>query len=589
DDLEKMDLKWQMAMLTMRPRRFLKRTGKNLGANGTETIRVPKSPENDRYKTGEGYHVVPPLYTGVFLPPKPDLVFNDAPTASELVANVVNVESITNKPRKDMSKTLRPEAPIIEDWISDSEDETKIESVPKQKEPSFVLTSEHVKTPRESVEQVEHPKQAEHFRTNNQKSRVRMTHPHSNRTVVPTTILTRSRLASLNAARPVPTVVPQSTMKSPRPVKHVVNKAHSPIRRPINHTTATKNSNFNKKVTTVKVNIVNDVQGTKGNADKALENWGNPHQALKDKCVVDSGCSRHMTRNISSLLDFEEINGGYVAFGGNPKGGKISGKCKIKTCKLDFDDTLNVLVLSSDYKLPDENHVFLRVPRENNLYSVDIKNVVLLGDLTCLFAKATLDKSNLWHRRLGHINFKTKNKLLKGNQPNANAGIKENLNVGKVVKKTVSAQQYVLLPLCFTGLQDPQNTNDDVADVVFDVKENENDVHVFANGTNNTNRVNAMSAPVNADWPNLTTSTNNFNTASPSINDVSPKFRIAKKSSFMDPFKYPDDPDMPELEDIIYSNNDEDVGAEADLSNLESNISISPIPTTRVHKYHLVN
>nr|GFC39284.1 ribonuclease H-like domain-containing protein [Tanacetum cinerariifolium] len=53
---------------------------------------------------------------------------------------------------------------------------------------------------------------------------------------------------------------------------------------------------------------------------------GNPQHALKDKGVIDSGCSRHMTGNMSYLLDFEEINGGYVAFGGNPKGGKITGK-----------------------------------------------------------------------------------------------------------------------------------------------------------------------------------------------------------------------------------------------------------------------
>nr|GFC71612.1 putative ribonuclease H-like domain-containing protein [Tanacetum cinerariifolium] len=65
---------------------------------------------------------------------------------------------------------------------------------------------------------------------------------------------------------------------------------------------------------------------------------GNPQQALKDKGVIDNGCSRHMTGNIFCLSDFEEINDGYVVFGGNPKGGKISGKGKIKTGKLDFDD-----------------------------------------------------------------------------------------------------------------------------------------------------------------------------------------------------------------------------------------------------------
>nr|GFA19717.1 hypothetical protein [Tanacetum cinerariifolium] len=87
--------------------------------------------ENDRCKIGKGYHVVPPLYTRTFLPPKPDLVFTDDPNASESVANVFNVDSSINKPSKDMSKTQRPDAPIVKDWIYDSEDETEIESVPK--------------------------------------------------------------------------------------------------------------------------------------------------------------------------------------------------------------------------------------------------------------------------------------------------------------------------------------------------------------------------------------------------------------------------------------------------------------------------
>nr|GEZ86860.1 hypothetical protein [Tanacetum cinerariifolium] len=49
------------------------------------------------------------------------------------------------------------------------------------------------------------------------------------------------------------------------------------------------------------------------------------------------------------------------------------------------------------------------------MYHVNLKHIVSSGDLTCLFAKATLDESNLWHKRLGHINFKTMNKLVKGN------------------------------------------------------------------------------------------------------------------------------------------------------------------------------
>nr|GEZ25411.1 ribonuclease H-like domain-containing protein [Tanacetum cinerariifolium] len=107
------------------------------------------------------------------------------------------------------------------------------------------------------------------------------------------------------------------------------------------------------------------------------------------------------------------------------KGGKITCKGKIRTGKLNFDDVYFVkelkfnlfsvsqmrdkksiilftdtecIVLSSDFKLPDDNHVLLRVPRENNMYNVDLKNIVPIGDLTCLSAKATLDKSSIWHR-----------------------------------------------------------------------------------------------------------------------------------------------------------------------------------------------
>ncbi|GJU03206.1 putative ribonuclease H-like domain-containing protein [Tanacetum coccineum] len=73
------------------------------------------------------------------------------------------------------------------------------------------------------------------------------------------------------------------------------------------------------------------------------------------------------------------------------------------------------IVLSLDFKLLDESQVLLKVPRQKNMYSFDLKNVVHSRGLTCLFAKATIDESNLWHRRLSHINFKTMNKLVRGN------------------------------------------------------------------------------------------------------------------------------------------------------------------------------
>ncbi|GJZ19430.1 ribonuclease H-like domain-containing protein, partial [Tanacetum coccineum] len=107
---------------------------------------------------------------------------------------------------------------------------------------------------------------------------------------------------------------------------------------------------------------------------------------------------------MDDLLPLEEI----------PKEGKLLGKMCNKKNGVLFTDT-ECVVLSLDFKLTNESHVLLKVPRKDNMYSVDLKNVVPQGGLTCLFAKATPDESNLWHRRLGYVNFKTMNNLVRGN------------------------------------------------------------------------------------------------------------------------------------------------------------------------------
>nr|GEV14334.1 copia protein [Tanacetum cinerariifolium] len=181
DDLEEMDLKWQMAMLTMRARRFLQRTGRNLGANGPTSLgfdmskvecynyhkkghfaRKCRSPKDSRrngaaepqrrsvpkrsmpfmllwfshlralilimrFQPSGGYHAILPPYTGTFMRPKPDLVFNTALTAVEIDRLAFNV--------------------------SDSEDE--YETKAPQIVPSFVQSTEQVKSPRPSVQHVE--------------------------------------------------------------------------------------------------------------------------------------------------------------------------------------------------------------------------------------------------------------------------------------------------------------------------------------------------------------------------------------------------------------------------------------------------
>ncbi|GKA84382.1 putative ribonuclease H-like domain-containing protein [Tanacetum coccineum] len=144
------------------------------------------------------------------------------------------------------------------------------------------------------------------------------------------------------------------------------------------------------------------------------------HPQKEDQGYVDSGCSKNMTVNMSYLSDFKEFDGGYVTFGGGAKGGKITAKGTLKTGKLDFKDVYFVkelqfnlfsvsqmcdkknsvlftntgyFVLSPDFKLTDESQVLLKVPRKNNMYNIDMKNIVPKESLTCLVTKATLDES----------------------------------------------------------------------------------------------------------------------------------------------------------------------------------------------------
>nr|GEW46846.1 putative ribonuclease H-like domain-containing protein [Tanacetum cinerariifolium] len=111
--------------------------------------------------------------------------------------------------------------------------------------------------------------------------------------------------------------------------------------------------------------------------------------------VFDSGCSRSMTGNKERLDDFQVFQGGKVTFGGG-------------------EDT-ECLVLSKDFKLPDESMVVLRVPRKHNLYTINLNNLCPRGNLACLVVHASVDESVKWHRRMGHVNYKNINILVKGN------------------------------------------------------------------------------------------------------------------------------------------------------------------------------
>ncbi|GJX22276.1 putative ribonuclease H-like domain-containing protein [Tanacetum coccineum] len=280
---------------------------------------------------------------------------------------------------EDTSNEVResPDAPMVEKLVSDDKLEKKT-VFPTVAKIEFVRAKQQEKPVRKPV------KYAEMYRN-----------------IAPKAVLMKTGLRPPNIVRPVNTAHSKTPVYNAKPISPVVNA--------------------------VRANQVNAVKASACWVWR-LTKLNSASITLKRHNYVDArGRSKHMTGNMSYLSDFKEFDRGYVTFGGGAKGGKITGKGTLKTSKLDFED------------LADESQVLLKVPRKNNMYSVDIKNIIPKESLTCLVAKATLDESMLWHRRLGHVKFKTINKL-----------VKENLVRGSPSKHFENDQTYVV---CLKGKQ----------------------------------------------------------------------------------------------------------------------------------------
>nr|GFA07825.1 ribonuclease H-like domain-containing protein [Tanacetum cinerariifolium] len=231
----------------------------------------------------------------------------------------------------------------------------------------------------------------------------------------------QSKLAHSYANRPVHRT---STVRSPyrAPWVPIVNRNYLPVNRKFS-TGSRKFPTANRKFPTASRKFPTgstkdstaDI-GRKGKAVKPSAYWAVPRTKLMTK-AWDNGCSRYMTGNISYLSDYEPFDEGYVSFG---QGGcKITGKGTIKTGKLEFEnvyfvkdlkynlfsvsqicDNKNIvmftdsecIVLGKDFKLLDDANILLRTPRQHNMYSIDLNNIVPHRYLTCLVAKASADE-----------------------------------------------------------------------------------------------------------------------------------------------------------------------------------------------------
>nr|GFB10398.1 hypothetical protein [Tanacetum cinerariifolium] len=178
-----------------------------------------------------------------------------------------------------------------------------------------------------------------------------------------------------------------------------------------------------------------------------------------------------------------------------------------------------------------------------------------------------------------------------GNQSNPSAGVQDQFDAEKAGEEI--EQQYVLFPVWSSGSTNPHNTDGDVAfnekEPEFDEKKPGYEVNISPSSSaqskkhdDKTKREAKGKSPflLLGKFP-LTTLT--FSVVGPSNATASP---TNGKSSCIDVSQLPDDPEMIELEDITYSDDEDDIGAEADFNNLETSITFSHIPTTRVHKDH---
>nr|GEX82852.1 hypothetical protein [Tanacetum cinerariifolium] len=516
-----------------------------------------------------------------------------------------------------------------EDWVSDSEDESETKT--PQTVPSFVQSIEQVKSPRLSVQHVEtsipttssktaipnptsngkhknrkaffvcksldhlikdcdyhekkmaQPTARNHAQRGNDKHYARMSLPNSQRHVVPAAVLTQSKLVHINVVRPVSTNVPKTSMTRPRQAKTVVTKTNSPPRRHIDRS----------------------------------------HPQRPDLLIVDA--QGKLTENMSYLFDFEELNGGYVVFGGNPKGGKISRK------GLKNQLSLKVKVIISDngteFKNNDLNQFYgmkgikrefsvLRTPQQNGIAERKNKTLIeaartMLADLLLpiLFWVEAVNTTCYIQNRM--LVTKPQNKtpygLLHGRTPSIGfmrpfgcpmtiLNTLDSLGSGPTwlfdldtLTKTMNNQ-----PVTAINLTLVQMTDGDVAfnekEPEFEGRKLESEINVspskfedFSDNSINEDNVAGILVPaVGQLSPN---STNTFSAAGRSNVAASP---TQGKSSCIDTSQLPDDPNMPELEDITYFDDEDDVGAEADFNNLETSITVSHIPTTRVHKDHPV-
>ncbi|GJT85615.1 retrovirus-related pol polyprotein from transposon TNT 1-94 [Tanacetum coccineum] len=544
---------------------------------------------------------IPPPYIGNFMPPTPDLSF----TGLDEFVNEPVVENCKAMSSEEEPKIVKKndDAPIIEEWVSDDEEEDVSQPKTEKKtvRPSIVK-KEFVDCNYHQI-QFQNQRMVKPVWNNSQRVNhqnfAKKTHPCAKKNLVPRAVLTKSGLVSVNTARQVNAAYSKITVNVARPMSYLSKIAHS---------------------------------------------TGNLQMDLQDQGVIDSGFSKHMTGNMSYLTTMKS-RCSYVALVVKPKEGKNQERARTPQQNRVAERWNRTLIkaartMLADSKLPTtfwaeavntacyvQNRVLLVKPHNKTPYElfhgrtstlsfmrpfgcpVTILNTIdhlgkfdgkadegfFVGyflnskafrvfnsrtriveeNLHIRFSESTPNVVGSGPDWLFDIDALTRTMnyepVVAGTQSNGFLGTKASDNAGQARKETEPIKDYILLPLWTADppySQDPKSSHDDGSKPSSDDgkkvdedprKDSECNDQEKEDNVNNTNNVNAAS-------------TNEVNA-------------IGGKTSIELPF----DLNMPALKDYSifdFSRDDEDDGAEADMNNLDTTIQVSPIPTTRIHKDH---
>ncbi|GJZ60585.1 ribonuclease H-like domain-containing protein [Tanacetum coccineum] len=562
-DLEEMDLKWQVAMISMRLKKFYKKTEcrskgnqerrrrdagntgyrekhnrrrlrkqeepkslVTLDAEGVdwtghvedESSDVEDSPVHDRFANIEGMHAVPPPMTGNYMPSGPDREVDDSmftygPKQSktsefdtqtsnfnscESNSSVETLESVPEpvvvEPKVASQPKVWSDAPIIKEYESDSDDKYGKGTGQGENRPVW-----------NNVQRLNHQNQ-----------------------FVPTAVLTRTGIFPVNTAR--------QNLSSQAATTSTARKVNTA--RPIVNEIRPRN-NFYKSHYLLEGHLIEQqnqeliFQIIKLYAEIKADN---PQRALNNKGIIDSGCSKHMTDNKSYLVEYQDYNGGPVAFRGSK--GYITGKGKIKTGKLDFKDVCFVIELRHFNLFSVSQMCDKKNKKESNTRPPVRPKCELLIVSLIAFAYG-LYLEHIWEKIIGSFDLvifndsmnyqpvrseNQANKTVGPEEANHSAGTQDNIDAGNSEMEADPAQDYFVLPIYSSYTSTVKSSNNGVFSKLDEDLLLQEQVLLRATSTNTTNTVrtpvNIASSSGGPSFPNLTNYADQDDSQIPALEDI---------------------------------------------------------------------